>query len=148
MVSLSLLLGCNLSCIVDLFTSLHELASASTRTLLKARIISARALKTLWRHLKRQGCDNLAHSIHHPVHRQTGCLWSPCSLVLLPYHEVVPLLWNSSPPIQKPFYINTQSLNEGVKSKHFFKKNLNDSALLFASYNFPESWNQQWKFSW
>ena len=35
MVSLFLLLGCNLSYIVDLFAALHELASASTRTLLK-----------------------------------------------------------------------------------------------------------------
>ena len=52
MVSLFLLLGCNLSYIVDLFAGLHELASASARTSLKARIIGARALKTLWRHLK------------------------------------------------------------------------------------------------
>ena len=35
MVSLFLLLGCNLSYIVDLFASLHELASASARTLIK-----------------------------------------------------------------------------------------------------------------
>ena len=35
MVSLFLLLGCNLSDIVDLFAALHELASASARTLLK-----------------------------------------------------------------------------------------------------------------
>ena len=35
MVSLFLLLGCNLSYIVDLFATLHELASASARTLLK-----------------------------------------------------------------------------------------------------------------
>ena len=35
MVSLFLLLGCNLSYIVDLFAALHELASASARTLLK-----------------------------------------------------------------------------------------------------------------
>ena len=35
MVSLFLLLGCNLSYIVDLFAALHELASASTRKLLK-----------------------------------------------------------------------------------------------------------------
>ena len=35
MVSLFLLLGCNLSYIVDLFASLHELASASACTLLK-----------------------------------------------------------------------------------------------------------------
>ena len=35
MVSLFLLLGCNLSYIVDMFAGLHELASASTRTLLK-----------------------------------------------------------------------------------------------------------------
>ena len=35
MVSLFLLLGCNLSYIVDLFAGLHELALASTRTLLK-----------------------------------------------------------------------------------------------------------------
>ena len=35
MVSLFLLLGCNLSYIVDLFAGLHELVSASARTLLK-----------------------------------------------------------------------------------------------------------------
>ena len=35
MVSLFLLLGCNLSSIVDLFAALHELASASARTLIK-----------------------------------------------------------------------------------------------------------------
>ena len=35
MVSLFLLLGCNLNYIVDLFAALHELVSASTRTLLK-----------------------------------------------------------------------------------------------------------------
>ena len=35
MVSLFLLLGCNLSDIVDLFAALHELALASARTLLK-----------------------------------------------------------------------------------------------------------------
>ena len=42
MVSLFLLLGCNLSYIVDLFAALHELASASARTLLK--LASVRAL--------------------------------------------------------------------------------------------------------
>ena len=35
MVSLFLLLGCNLNYIVDLFAALHELASASALTLLK-----------------------------------------------------------------------------------------------------------------
>ena len=35
MISLILLLGCNLSYVVDLFAALHELASASARTLLK-----------------------------------------------------------------------------------------------------------------
>ena len=35
MVSLFLLLGCNLNYIVDLFAALHELASASAPTLLK-----------------------------------------------------------------------------------------------------------------
>ena len=35
MVSLFLLLGCNLSYIVDLFAALHQLVSASARTLLK-----------------------------------------------------------------------------------------------------------------
>ena len=34
MVSLFLLLGCNLSYVVDLFAALHELDSASARTLL------------------------------------------------------------------------------------------------------------------
>ena len=59
MVSPFLLLGCNLSYIVDqmisfcvdLFAGLHELASASAR-ITKARIIGARAVKTLWRHHK------------------------------------------------------------------------------------------------
>ena len=40
MVSLFLLLGCNLSYIVDLFAGLHELESARSRTLLK---LAARA---------------------------------------------------------------------------------------------------------
>ena len=35
MVSLFLLLGCNLSYIVDLFAALHELASARAGTILK-----------------------------------------------------------------------------------------------------------------
>ena len=43
MVSRFLLLGCNLSYIVDLFAALHELASASARTLLKLAL-SVRAL--------------------------------------------------------------------------------------------------------
>ena len=43
MISLFPLVGCNLSYIVDLFAALHELASASARTLLK--------LKTLLSHL-------------------------------------------------------------------------------------------------
>ena len=43
MVSLFLLLGCNLSYIADLYAALHELASASARTLLKLAS-SARAL--------------------------------------------------------------------------------------------------------
>ena len=46
MVSLFLHLSCNLSYIVD-FAALHELASASARPLLKARIIGARALNPL-----------------------------------------------------------------------------------------------------
>ena len=44
MVSLFPLLGCNLSYIVELFAGLHELASASTRTLLKLASASVRAL--------------------------------------------------------------------------------------------------------
>ena len=51
MISLFLLVGCNLSYIVDLFAALHELASASARTLLKLAS-SVRALKTLLSHLK------------------------------------------------------------------------------------------------
>ena len=51
MVSLVLLLGCNLSYIVDLFAALHQLTSASAQ-ITKALIIGARALKTLWSHLK------------------------------------------------------------------------------------------------
>ena len=52
MIPLFVLVGCNFSYIVDLFAALHELASASARTLPKARIIGARALKTLLSHLK------------------------------------------------------------------------------------------------
>ena len=49
MVSQFLLLGCNLSYIVDLFAW----ACISYRAhITKARIIGARAVKTLWRHLK------------------------------------------------------------------------------------------------
>ena len=51
-VSLFLLLGFNLSYIVDLFAGLHELASASACTLLKLASSVARAVKTLQRHLK------------------------------------------------------------------------------------------------
>ena len=40
---LFLLQGCDLSCVVDLFAVLHELASARARTLLKLAFISARA---------------------------------------------------------------------------------------------------------
>ena len=47
-----LLVDCNLSYIVDLFAALHELASASARTLLKlASSVHAR-FKTLLSHLK------------------------------------------------------------------------------------------------
>ena len=45
MVSLFLLLGCNLSYIVDLFAGLHELASASVRTLLKLASLLPTLLK-------------------------------------------------------------------------------------------------------
>ena len=48
--SLFLLLGCNLSYVADLFAALHELASARPH-ITKARIIGARALKTLLSHL-------------------------------------------------------------------------------------------------
>ena len=65
MVSLFLLLGCNLSYIVDLFAALHELASASAHTLLKLASL-VRALKTLWRHLKR------TLQLLGPVHMEAG----------------------------------------------------------------------------
>ena len=51
MVSLFLLLGCNLSYIVDLLAALHELASASARTSLKLASSVRVLLKPLWRHL-------------------------------------------------------------------------------------------------
>ena len=46
--SLFLLLGCNLSYIVDLFAALHELASASARTLLKLASSVRALLKPYW----------------------------------------------------------------------------------------------------
>ena len=45
MVSLFLLPGCNLSYIVDLFAGLHDLASASARTLLKLASSVCKLLK-------------------------------------------------------------------------------------------------------
>ena len=48
MVSLFLLLGCNLSYIVVLFAALHELASASARTLLKLASSVRALLKPYW----------------------------------------------------------------------------------------------------
>ena len=45
MVSMFLLLGCNLSYIVDLFAGLHEFASASVRTLLKLPSLVSALLK-------------------------------------------------------------------------------------------------------
>ena len=56
MVSLFLLLGCNLSYIVYLFAGLHELASASARTLLK--------LASLVRALLKPYGDTLNKSLH------------------------------------------------------------------------------------
>ena len=58
MVSLFLLLGCNLSYIVDLFAGLRELTSASMRTLLKLAS-SVRAL------LKPYGAT-LSHIVREP----------------------------------------------------------------------------------
>ena len=58
MVSLFLFLDCNVSFIVDLFTALHELASASARTLLAS---SVRALlKPYGDTLKGHKCIRLA----------------------------------------------------------------------------------------
>ena len=52
MVSLFLLLGCNLNYIVDLFAGLHELASASACTLLKLASSVRALLKPYWATLK------------------------------------------------------------------------------------------------
>ena len=48
MISLFLLVGCNFSYIVDLFVALHELASASARTLLKLASSVRARLKPYW----------------------------------------------------------------------------------------------------
>ena len=55
MVSLFLLLGCNLSYIVDLFAAVHELASASTHTLLKLASSVRALLKPYGDTLRQQG---------------------------------------------------------------------------------------------
>ena len=68
MVSLFLLLGCNLSYIVDLFAALHEVASASARTLLKLAT-SVRAL------LKPYG-DTLRTATPQQVHALVQVLYS------------------------------------------------------------------------
>ena len=54
MVPLFLLVGCNLSYIVDLFAALHELASASARTLLKLASSVRARLKPYWATLKQK----------------------------------------------------------------------------------------------
>ena len=55
MISLFLLVGCNLSYIVDLFATLHELASASARTLLKLASSVRARLKPYWATLSGDG---------------------------------------------------------------------------------------------
>ena len=56
MISLFLLVGCNLSYIVDLFVALHELASASVCTLLKLASSVRARLKPYWATLTRWKC--------------------------------------------------------------------------------------------
>ena len=60
MVSLLLLLGCNLSYIVDLLAALHELASARARTLLKLAS-SVRALLKPYGDTLKGGIRGSAH---------------------------------------------------------------------------------------
>ena len=68
MVSLFLLLGCNLSYIVDLFAAFHELASASASTLLKLAS-SVRAL------LKPYG-DTLTQNVQLLFQEKWSTRWS------------------------------------------------------------------------
>ena len=79
MVSLFLLLGCNLSYIVDLFAALHELASARARTLLKPAS-SVRAL------LKPYGdtliCKHKQKSKQKITQRNSDALYSRGSISL------------------------------------------------------------------
>ena len=100
MVSLFLLLGCNLSYIVDLFAGLHELASASAH-ITNAHIIGVRAAKTLWRHLKehwKQTMDKLfwIYFLKHLTFRTSpdpGLSTSAITLYVICAFHLSPLAW-------------------------------------------------------
>ena len=64
MVSLFLLLSCNLSYIVDLFAALHELASASARTSLKLASSVRALIKPYGDTLKRRSVFRTGAKIH------------------------------------------------------------------------------------
>ena len=109
MVSLFLLLGCNLSYIVDLFAALHELASASARTLLKLAS-SVRAL------LKPYG-DTLK-GLHIPITVKFK-LFQSCKKSLInvacsgPLYKNIPALGPYVKTRFKPLYSNNMALMFG-----------------------------------
>ena len=70
MISLFLLLGCNLSYIVDLFAALHELASASARTLLKLASSVRARLKPYWATLMWCGWTSVAWNLVLQLHSE------------------------------------------------------------------------------
>ena len=138
MVSLFLLLGCNLSYIVDLFASLHEFTSASVH-ITKARIIGACAVKTLWRHLKvevnfcyspvgRISCSLTFH--WHPV--KNLCIHSyPKSYLSLRCRSRGTTLdaWATEKKVQRQTSTKT-STRTRFKSKLLFHRNTKETELI------------------
>ena len=88
MVSLFLLLGCNLSYIVDFFADLHELASASARTLLKLASLVRALLKPYGHTFKLQPNDR-----NMPAQHVATLLGAACCMRLATTLRCVATCW-------------------------------------------------------
>ena len=101
------------SYIVDLFAALHELASASAH-ITRACIIGMRALKTLWRHLKRTFVK-LIHSLEHRDSPRQSRWNHSTEHIGLSQAIISPLLWpqkqNTSFPTEDRYHFSQKHIN-------------------------------------